>query len=65
MIFGKKDYDTHQWHKVFVIFPRRLIDGRWAMLHHVMRCDYLAPHIPSTTRYSALSPWCYKECPDD
>lgn len=64
MIFGKKDIDTKQWHKVFIIFPRRLIDGRWAMLQEVERCDYMAHHIEPGTRFSPWS-WCYREIPHD
>lgn len=60
MIFGKKDIDTKQWHEVFIILPRRLIDGRWAMFHWVERCDYMALHIPVGVPNSFFG-WCYRE----
>lgn len=64
MIYGKKDQDRKEWHKVYIIFPRRLVDGRRAMLCYVERCDYLAHHIPIKAPNSIWG-WCYREIVDE
>lgn len=67
MIFGKttkeKNAVKYNWQEVFIIWPRRLINGRWAMFETVERCNYFAPHIPCAASFSLFN-WCYREITD-
>jgi len=63
MIFGSRDSELVHWHKVYVIFPRRLMDGRWVFMQEVYRCKYMAGHIPVHARFSLFG-WCYEEAGD-
>lgn len=64
MILGRKTKDLREWHKVFVIWPRKLTDGRWALLEWVLRCEYLAGHIGYDVPFDMFG-WCYKELPKE
>lgn len=63
MIVGwrDKDVNTKEWHPVFVIFPRRMMCGRWVFLQEVLRCDYMAHCIPVYGTHCSLFGWVYKE----
>lgn len=63
MIIGSKDINTKKWHKVFILWPRRLLDGRWAFMQEVYCCSYMAHEIPVYARRSMWG-WCYKEIED-
>jgi len=59
MIVGKKIIDKRHWHKVFIIWPRQLIDGRWAFIETVERIDYVESSIPPGTIHN-YNGWCYR-----
>jgi len=59
MIF-KKGKNKFEWQPVFIILPRKLIDGRWAMLHKVERIKYMAHEVPVSACFTLFG-WCYRE----
>lgn len=60
MIFGREEVNAYLWHTVFVFWPKRLIDGRWAMLQKLERVNYGSDLAP---RYAPKSffGWYYRE----
>ena len=72
MIFGKTDSEKNMsrnkykvWHRVFIILPKKLIDGRWAFLQWVERVDYMSTLVDSSAHASMSIftdfSWCYRE----
>lgn len=61
MILGRTENSKYEWHTVFIILPRKLIDGRWAMYHEVERINYWSSKIPASA--PATFGWCYREKP--
>lgn len=62
MIYGMTD---KEWHKVFVVFPKRMLDGRYAFLQTVERISYQPDKVPISSHitYSLIDGrfWCYRE----
>lgn len=60
MIVGRTLASLYSWRKVFVFWPRRLIDGRYAFCQTIERIHYFAKEIPEHTFHSSNN-WCYRE----
>ena len=62
MVFGRTLTNEQEWHKVFLLVPRKLVDGRWAWLQTVERVSYYSNKVSPYTHCSVFSfgTWCYR-----
>lgn len=60
MIWGMTVTNAYNWHRVYLIWPRRLIDRRWAWLTYVERCSYHSPNVAQGVPATFFGDWSYR-----